>query len=163
MSLWTPGGEHEVPRGGDRDASTPPSEPAAAPPPAPGGLPGGIDPSQLSDEEREQLEAAAAEMAEVQRRVAAAPAADVVANHVMGFYELAAIHLSQQPPNLTQAAVGIDAMRAVVETLVDRLGEAEPTLKEALAQVQMAFVQLSEADQAPAAEEGQEASGADQA
>ena len=161
MSLWTPGGEHEVPRGGDGDPSAPSPEPAAGPPPAPGGLPGGIDPSQLSDEEREQLEAAAAEMAEVQRRVAAAPASDVIANHVMGFYELAAIHLSQQPPNLPQATVAIDAMRAVVETLVGRLGEAEPTLKEALAQVQMAFVQLSEANPSPASEGGQEESGAD--
>ncbi len=162
MSLWTPGGEHEVPRGGDSDPSAPSPEPAGSPPPAPGGLPGGIDPSQLSDEEREQLEAAATEMAEVQRRVAAAPASDVIANHVMGFYELAAIHLSQQPPNLPEATVAIDAMRAVVETLVGRLGEAEPTLKEALAQVQMAFVQLSEANPS-ASEGGQEESGAAEA
>ena len=162
MSLWTPGGEHEVPRGGDAEpAGDPPGAPGT-PPPAPADFPGGIDPSQLSDEEREQLEAAAAEMAEVQRRVAAAPASDVIANHVMGFYELAAIHLSQQPPNLPQATVAIDAMRAVVDTLVGRLGEAEPTLKEALAQVQMAFVQLSEADPPAAPEGGREGSGADQ-
>ena len=146
MSLWTPGGEHEVPRGGDSEPSGPPPEQADAPAGPPGGFPGGIDPSQLSDEEREQLEAAAAEMAEVQRRVAAAPAADVVANHVMGFYELAAIHLSQQPPNFTQATIAIDAMRAVVESLTGRLGEAEATLTEALSQVQMAFVQLTEAN-----------------
>jgi hypothetical protein len=163
MSLWTPGGEHEVPRGGDGDPSGAPPEPQGTPPPAPGGFPGGIDPSELSDEEREQLEAAAAEMAEVQRRVAAAPASDVIANHVMGFYELAAIHLSQQPPNLPQATVAIDAMRAVIENLVGRLGEAETTLKEALGQVQMAFVQLSESSESQAPEGGQEPSGADEA
>ncbi len=147
MSLWTPGGEHEVPRD-DGGGQAPPSSPAGASPSAgPGMLPGGIDPDSLTDEQREQLEATAAEMAEVQRKVAAAPAADVVANHVMGFYELAAIHLSQQPPNLGQAAVAIDAMRSVVEGLAGRLGEAEPTLKEALGQVQMAFVQMSEASQ----------------
>ncbi len=54
-------------------------------------------------------------------------------------------------------------MRSVVETLVGRLGEAEPTLKEALAQVQMAFVQLSEANPSEASEGGQEESGADEA
>ena len=105
MSLWTPGGEHEVPRGGDAEPAGLPPDQAATPPAGPPGLPGGIDPSQLSEQEREQLEAAADEMAEVQRRVAAAPAADVVANHVMGFYELAAIHLSQQPPNFAQATI----------------------------------------------------------
>ena len=79
----------------------------------------------------------------------------------MGFYELAAIHLSQQPPNFAQATIGIDAMRSVVENLAGRLGEAEPTLKEALTQVQMAFVQLTEAN---ATEGGQEPpSGADEA
>jgi hypothetical protein len=95
--------------------------------------------------------------------VAAAPASDVIANHVMGFYELAAIHLSQQPPNLPQATVAIDAMRAVIENLVGRLGEAETTLKEALGQVQMAFVQLSESSESQAPEGGQEPSGADEA
>ena len=160
MSLWTPGGEHEVPRDGDSEPSGPPPDQAGAPAGPPGGFPGGIDTSQMSDEEREQLEASAAEMAEVQRRVAAAPAADVVANHVMGFYELAAIHLSQQPPNFAQATIAVDAMRAVVENLSGRLGEAEPTLQEALTQVQMAFVQLTEAN----AEGGQEPpSGADEA
>jgi hypothetical protein len=54
-------------------------------------------------------------------------------------------------------------MRSVVENLVGRLGEAEPTLKEALGQVQMAFVQLSDASQSEAPEGGQEPPGADEA
>jgi len=85
-----------------------------------------------------------AEMAEVQQRIAEAPAAEVLANHLMGFYELGAIHLSQQPPNFTEAAVAIDALRVVLEGMAGRLGENEATLREALAQIQMAFVQLKD-------------------
>lgn len=126
MSLWTPGGEHPVDR-----------EPAA--PAGPAGEPSFDD---LSPEQQEQARAMAAEMAEVQERISQAPAADVVANHVMGFYELGAIHLSQEPPNFEQATVAIDAMTAVVEGLQGRLGEAESTLRDGLSQIRMAFVQL---------------------
>jgi hypothetical protein len=125
MSLWTPGGEHEVPA--DR--------PGAA-------QPGGFDPDDLDDEQRAQLEAMAEEMAQVRAQLLQVPAATVVANHVMGLYELAAIHLSNQPPNLAEGRVAIDAMAAVVERLEGRLGENEPVLRDALAQLQLAFVQL---------------------
>lgn len=128
MSLWTPGGEHPV---GD--------EPTGGPDPAPTDEPSFDD---LSPEQQEQARAMAAEMAEVQQRIAEAPAADVVANHVMGFYELGAIHLSQEPPNFEQAQVAIDAMSAVVDGLQGRLGEAETTLRDGRSQIQMAFVQL---------------------
>ena len=70
------------------------------------------------------------------------PAGQVVANHVMGLYELAAIHLSSQPPNLAEGRVAIDAMAGVVEALEGRLGENEPVLRDALAQLRLAFVQL---------------------
>jgi hypothetical protein len=66
----------------------------------------------------------------------------VVANHVMGFYELAAIHLSQQPPSFTEATVAIDAMRGVLERLPGRLGDNEQTLRDALSQLQLAYVEL---------------------
>lgn len=138
MSLWTPGGEHEVPR--ESSPSQPQqSAPAAAPPP-------GAEPSwdDLTPEQQAQAEAMMAEMAEVQQRIAEAPAAEVLANHLMGFYELGAIHLSQQPPNFTEAAVAIDALRVVLEGMAGRLGENEATLREALAQIQMAFVQLKD-------------------
>ena len=68
----------------------------------------------------------------------------VVANHAMGLYELAAIHLGEEDPDLTAARLAIDAMSQLVEGLPGRLGEAEPTLKDALTQLRMAFVQLSE-------------------
>ena len=129
MSLWTPGGEHEVP---DDD-------------PHAGFDPGGIDPDDLSDEDRARLETMAQEMAEVRQQLLQVPASTVVANHAMGLYELAAIHLSNQPPNLPEGRVAIDAMAGVVEGLEGRLGENEPVLRDALAQLRLAFVQLQAA------------------
>jgi hypothetical protein len=98
----------------------------------------------LSPEDRARAEALLAEMAEVQQRIAESPAADVVANHLMGIYELGAIHLQQDPPQFAEATVAIDALRAVLDRLEGRLGEHEPTLREALQQLQMAFVQLQQ-------------------
>ena len=78
-----------------------------------------------------------------------------MANHAYGLFELAAIHLSQQPPQLDQARLAVDALAALVEGLAGRLGEAEPSLHDALAQIRLAFVQISEvleaADRTPAA------------
>jgi hypothetical protein len=130
MSLWTPGGEHPV----DRDApSTDEATSAAA----------SDDPlAGLTEDERERAMAMAAEMDEVRQQLASVPAAVVVANHAMGLYELAAIHLSAQPPNFSEAQVAIDAMGAVVEGLRGRLGDNEPTLVDALGQLRLAFVQL---------------------
>lgn len=141
MSLWTPGGEHEVPR---QQPGRPAAPPASSPPP-------GREPSwdDLSPEEQAQAEAMMAEMAEVQQRIAAAPAAEVLANHLMGFYELAAIHLSQPAPNFAEAAVAIDALRCVLEGMAGRLGENEATLRQALGQIQMAFVQLKDRTEDP--------------
>lgn len=70
------------------------------------------------------------------------PAEGVVANHAIGLYELGAIHLSAQPPNLADAALAIDALACLVEGLGDRLGEQAPVLKDALANIRLAFVQI---------------------
>jgi hypothetical protein len=134
-SLWTPGGEHPV----DRD-------PAPTPPPADEPTPEEILAS-MSPEERAEAEAMVAEMAAARQRVLEAPPEVVVANHAMGLYELAALHLSEQTPNLESARLAIDAMGLLVDNLAGRLGEAEPTLKEAVAQLRMAFVQVSQAVQ----------------
>ena len=50
------------------------------------------------------------------------PAEVVVTNHVMGLYELAAIHLSADEPDLASAALAIDAVACLVDGLGDRLG-----------------------------------------
>ena len=59
---------------------------------------------------------------DARRRLAEVPAEVVVTNHVMGLYELAAIHLSAEPPNLPSAALAIDAVGSLVDGLGDRLG-----------------------------------------
>ena len=135
MSLWTPDGEHEVPRELARPG---PVEEAS------GGIPGAPSLDDLSPEERAQAEAMAAELAEARARLAETPASLVVANHAMGLYELAAIHLSDDPPKLDEAKVAIDGMGALVDALPGRLGEHEETLKAARSQIQLAFVELSQ-------------------
>ncbi len=142
MSLWTPDGEHEVPR--NQPEPTPPSAEPAPDAGAGAAMPGMPSMEDLSPEERAQVEAMAQEMAEVREQLARTPAADVIANHVMGLYELGAIHLSAQPPKLGEARLAIDAMGALVDGLTGRLGQAEPTLVEALNQIRMAFVTISD-------------------
>ncbi len=79
---------------------------------------------------------------EARRRVAEVPAEVVVTNHVMGLYELAAIHLSSDSPDLRSAALAIDAVSCLVEGLGDRLGPEAPTMRDALANIRLAFVQI---------------------
>jgi hypothetical protein len=81
-------------------------------------------------------------MRAAQARLLDAPAADIICNHVVGFFELAAIHLNATPPNLPEAAAAIDAMSAVVHTLEGRLGENEAVMLDALQNIQFAFVQV---------------------
>src|SRR5690349_2898189 len=129
MSLWTPGGEHPVVR----------PAPGAEPP---GGAPEGLDPEDLSPEEQAQLEAMRAQMEQVQAQLLAAPASLVVINHAMGIYELAALHLMQPEPKLAEASLAIDALAALVEGLEGRLGEDERTVREALAQLRAAYLEV---------------------
>lgn len=160
MSLWTPDGEHQVPRDTPASSAAPQQEAAPATPPGdgPAGMPGMPNLEDLSPEERAQVEAMAAEMAEVRQQLLAAPASTVVANHAMGLYELAAIHLSAESPKLEEARLAIDGLGALVEASVGRLGEAEPTLTQALSQIRMVFVQMLDEAGAPGAEEDSSAS-----
>lgn len=140
MSLWTPGGERPV--SGSSDG------PSGAPS---GGIAGAAGDPALTPEQEAEAQQIAAEMAEVRAQLAQVPAAQVVANHAMGCWELAAIHLSSQPPNFTEAQVAIDAFGALTEVLKGRLGPDEDTLNDALAQLRLAFVQLKATyDAAPA-------------
>ncbi len=125
-SLWTPGGEHPV----DRERQQAPS---AGPPPGPGE-------EELTPEEQAQL---AEQMAAVQEELLGAPVAVVVANHAVGLFQLAALHLNQRPPDLEEGRLAVDAMAALVEGLSGRLGDQEAPLKEALAQLRMAYVSLT--------------------
>ncbi len=84
-----------------------------------------------------EIEAA---MADARARLADVPAEVVVTNHVMGLYELAAIHLSSETPDLVSASLAIDAMGMLVDGLGTRLGGDAPTMQDALANIKMAFV-----------------------
>ncbi|MYJ14709.1 MAG: hypothetical protein F4078_10540 [Acidimicrobiia bacterium] len=146
MTLWTPGGEHHVPR------EPQPERPAAAASEtdaAAGEMPLNLD--DLDPEERERAEAIMAELAAARERLAAAPPEAVVANHAMGLYELAAIHLTADPPRPAEARLAIDAMGLLVEGLAGRLGESEATLREALQSLRMGYVQQTSGDASDAA------------
>ncbi|HEY5156020.1 MAG TPA: hypothetical protein VIJ47_14875 [Acidimicrobiales bacterium] len=146
MSLWTPGGEVPVERNRGaqpRSAAPQPGAPAISEAAlAEAAAAAGIDLDELSAEERAQLEAMMVEMAQVQAQLASAPAAQVIANHLGGFYELARIHLSQDPPRFEEASLAIDAMAGVLDAVEDRMGQDGPSLREGLNQLQMAFIQM---------------------
>ena|GEM_PF-1918633 len=88
-------------------------------------------------------EDSAAEMDELRRQLAETDPAVVIANHAYGLFELAAVYLSTQPPRLIEAQLAIDALAALSSGVGDRLGEAAAPLEEALAQIRLAWVQLS--------------------
>ena len=100
--------------------------------------------SAIPQESEIDLAEAAEALAETRQRLAEAPAEVVVVNHVMGLYELAAIHLSAQPPRLFEAALAIDSVACLVEGLEGRLGDEEATLKLALDNIRIAFVQIKD-------------------
>jgi hypothetical protein len=122
--LWTPSGE----------------QPPADQPP------GGNEPESSAEE--------VAALREVHARLVATPVEDVVANHALGIWQLALVHMgvvtppdvdgSRPEPNLAAAGLAIDAMAALVEALGERLGVHEPVLRDALTQAQMLFVEVSE-------------------
>jgi hypothetical protein len=124
MSLWTPSGEHPV------------GEPTSqGPGPSPGPAP-------------DDQGASPADVEELRRKLADSPPEVVVANHCYGLFELAAVYLSQSPPLLPAAQLAIDALGCLVDGLGERLGEVRGSLQEALAQIRLAFVELSAAEQA---------------
>ena len=82
------------------------------------------------------LEAARRQLAEV-------PVEDIVANHAIGLWELAAIHLQADPPDLAAATLAIDAVAALVDGVGSRLGNHTATLRDALANIRMAYVSVS--------------------
>ena len=104
-----------------------------------------FDEADTSDLSAETLEA----IAEARRRIAETPASVVIANHAMGLFELAAIHLSDVPPRLGDAQLAIDALGFVVEGLGERIGEHHDTLVSALANIRLVFVERSKQTQSP--------------
>jgi hypothetical protein len=135
VSIWTPGGEHEVPDDDPRAVSAADGDEATAPT------------MQVSPEELDAIR-------QVQAQIRATPAIDVVANHIVQLFELALVYLGVASPpdelgrvpapDLAQAGVAIDTMSAIIDGLGPRLGEHEQTLRDALSQIQMLYVQCAE-------------------
>ena len=98
--------------------------------------------SFLGDDDSTALSNAQEALEAARRRIAEAPAQVVVVNHLMGLYELAAIHLSSVPPKLDDASLAIDALAALVDKLGDRLGDDITTMRDALSNIQMVYVQM---------------------
>jgi hypothetical protein len=129
-TLWTPGGERPVSR---------------EPRPAPGPEPKGPAQAAATEPTPEEMQA---HLAELRDQLARTPAEVVVANHAFGLFELAALHLSLQPPQLDQARLAIDALAALVDGLGDRLGDHAKELGDALANLRMAYVEIHKASRA---------------
>lgn len=133
-TIWTPSGEH-----------VPQPEPAR-----PGGGEGPGPPDEAAPEGDLSPEEYEAALAQARAELAATPVADIVANHAIGLWQLAVLHLGlDQPPdqpakpNLAEARLAIDAIGALVEGLGEDLGEHYKPLVDALAQLRLAFVQVS--------------------
>jgi hypothetical protein len=130
-SLWTPYGEQPVEP--DRPgAGGPPPPGVGGPGPGPGGeLDEEIDPEQL----REML-----------ARLAATPVEMIVAQFAVQLQELAVLHMSisdERPESLEQAALAIDALATLVEGLGPRLAPNDEPLRQVLAQLRLAYVEVS--------------------
>lgn len=100
------------------------------------------DETDLSPDGAESTAEIEAAMAEARARLAEVPAEVVVVNHIMGLYELGAIHLSSETPDLVAAQLAIDSMALLVEGLGPRLGDDAQTMADALANIRMAFVSV---------------------
>jgi hypothetical protein len=135
-TLWTPSGEHR------------PEEPE--PDDAPSGLGDdgfGFDPSSGEEPSPEQIE----EMLRARADLASVPVTDIIANHSVGLWQLAVLHLMPDPdpeglpapPRLEEARLAIDALGALVEGLGERLAPHDETLRDALSQLRLAFVQVA--------------------
>lgn len=151
-SLWTPGGERPVPRPGETAPSNDPDPRLVGGGRDGGGRGGGgpePEPELTEAEMRQQME-------ELREQLSHTPAEVVVANHAYGLFELAALHLSLDQPQLDQARLAIDALACLVEGMGDRLGEPAVELSTALAQLRLAFVQVQAALQGEAGRTGAE-------
>ncbi len=132
-TLWTPSGEHEpethdhIERGRDPGSG----EPMTADTPG----------EATSDDAR----AAAEELRRIRAEIAATPAIDLIANHAVGLWQLALLHLVPEEgnaPRPDQAALAIDALGGIVDGLGARLGPHADALRDALSQLRLAYVQV---------------------
>jgi hypothetical protein len=138
-SIWTPSGEYR-----------PQDEPegSGAAPPGDGAPPGAGDEAPITAEEL-------AAMQRLHEQLRATPAVDIVANHVVQLFQLAVIYLGanaapegdegvEPVADLVQAGIVIDTMAAIVDGLGPRLAQHEQTLRDALTQLQLLWVEIAD-------------------
>jgi hypothetical protein len=137
-SIWTPSGEYQP-------AEEPQSPEAGAPV-------GGADVAPEGGETvtPEELEA----LRRLHEQLRATPAVDIVANHVVQLFQLALVYLgagaapdeavAAPAADLVQASIVIDTMAAIVDGLGPRLGQHEQTLRDALTQLQLLWVEIAD-------------------
>lgn len=139
-SIWTPSGEYrppEEPRGGE------PGEPGSGAP----------EPRTAEDGRPvtpDELEA----MRRLHEQLRGTPAVDIVANHVVQLFQLALVYLGAgaapdeaaagPAADLVQAGIVIDTMAAIVDGLGPRLVQHEQTLRDALTQLQLLWVEIAD-------------------
>lgn len=138
--LWTPNGEvHPENNDNQEEAQTPAKS--------------GLD-DVLEGMSEEEKQAALEQITQMRAELLSTPAIDIIGNHIVGFYELASVHLSEatgasgqeKEKRLAQASLCIDAMASVVQGLGDRLGQHAQPLQAALSQMQLAFSQVKSGD-----------------
>lgn len=158
-SLWTPYGEHE-PRP-ERPAGDEPTPGAAGP--AAGAAQeagsGEAGPGETGPGEAEAVDPEA--LREMLGRLAATPVEAIVAQFAVELREIAALHLglsAERPESLEQARLAVDAMGALVESLGERLGTNAQPLARALADVRLAFVEVSQTRTPSGADGGRDGS-----
>lgn len=137
-SLWTPSGGEPTPGPDAGGAGEPAPDPA-------------VPDQPLADQHVPDQEVAE-ELRRVRAELATASVADLVANHAIGLWQLAVLHLTPEggaPVRLDEAGLAIDAMAALVDGVGDRLGENEAPLRDAMSQLRLAFVQVSGASPEP--------------
>ncbi len=130
-TLWTPEGEYRP----KAENAAPKAESVAPKPSA------AVDDQEQAGDELSQEQHRQAE--QLAQEIRDADPATIIANHCYGLFELAAIHLSSQPPQLTSASLAIDALGGVMDKVGDRLGDYAGELTDGLAQLRLAFIQLS--------------------
>lgn len=137
-SLWTPYGEQPV----EPDQPGTPASPAP-----PGQTPAGAGDFGGPDEYGDSGEDIDPEqMREMLARLAATPVEAIVTQFVVQLQELAVLHLGiaqERGESLPQAALAIDAFGSLVEGLGLRLEPNAEALKEVLAQLRLAYVEVS--------------------
>jgi hypothetical protein len=138
MSLWTPEGEHRVPR--------PDSGGPTGAPPADGDwrerlANGELGLEDLTPEQRAEVDAVVAQMAEAQQQLLGTPAPHILTQHIIGLREYAILHLQQQDPDFVAASMAIDAIGGIIDAAGDRLAELAEPLRADLLQLQAAFVE----------------------